>query len=426
MEFNTYKLQECVELKTGFAFKSKLFNQEGKGIKLVRGKNITTGFLRWGEDTRYWNENTTELEQYFLEENDIVIGMDGSKVGQNYAVVSKNDLPLLLVQRVARLRSKKMLDQKFLYYLIDNTNFLGYINNVKTGTSIPHISGKQILNYEVSIPSIQLQRKIVGIIDPLDKKSKLNKNIILNLEKIARAMFKCWFIDFEFPNDNGEPYKSSGGEMKDSELGKIPKDWEISRLSKFASKMSSGGTPSRKESSYWQNGDIPWIKTKEVKNNYLIKAEEFITIEGLNNSAAKLFEKNTILIAMYGTTAGQLGVLKFEAATNQACCGIVTESTNYLYEYLLRNQKYIKSLATGSAQQNLSKEVIGGLKILSPTIKILREFEDSLVSMSNYRELLIRENEKLSTLRDLLVSKLLNGEIEFPDETEVTEHVPVP
>src|SRR5699024_8450716 len=120
-----------------------------------------------------------------------------------------------------------------------------------------------------------------------------------------------------------------------SELGMIPEKWELSTLGLFSNEMKNGGTPSRKNKSYWLNGKIPWLKTKEIKSNYIIEAEEFITQEGLEGSSAKLLSKDTILIAMYGATAGQLGFLKFEATTNQACCAVITDYPNYVYSFLI-------------------------------------------------------------------------------------------
>lgn len=151
---------------TGYAFKSDNFSFEN-GIKIVRGDNVTENSLRWGDKTRYWNEYSDVLDRFQLEKNDIVIGMDGSKVGKNYAYVVEKDLPLLLVQRVARIRSHSELIAKWIHFNIGAYNFKYYINLSKTDPAIPHITLKNITSYPISIPDID---ELNVIIEKLNSK----------------------------------------------------------------------------------------------------------------------------------------------------------------------------------------------------------------------------------------------------------------
>jgi type I restriction enzyme S subunit len=159
------RLGYLVELISGFAFQSEEFYEGEDGIRLVRGDNVTEGRLRWGKKTRRWLKVTPDLEPFSLKESDVLIGMDGSKVGKNYSIVTKEDLPALLVQRVARLRSNKELKQKFLYYLIANHSFSQYIDSVKTNVAVPHMSPNDIQNYFIPIPSQEEQEKIFEFLD---------------------------------------------------------------------------------------------------------------------------------------------------------------------------------------------------------------------------------------------------------------------
>src|SRR5690554_620476 len=135
------KLKSVAVVITGFPFKSKFYGS--KGIRTVRGENITEGKLRW-DSIKCWNEPLEKKEYYSLRANDVVIGMDGSKVGKNKARVSEFDLPLLLAQRVACLRAKEEFNQIFLYYCINNIRFEEYVYRIQTGSSVPHISKNQI------------------------------------------------------------------------------------------------------------------------------------------------------------------------------------------------------------------------------------------------------------------------------------------
>jgi type I restriction enzyme S subunit len=123
--------------------------------------------------------------------------MDGSKVGKNWVRVRHNDLPCLLVQRVARLRAKQSMDQGFIRYLIGNQQFRGYVERVRTGTSIPHISGGQIKSYEILLPPLAVQKAIAGVLGALDDKIELNRRMNATLEAMARALFQSWFVDFD-------------------------------------------------------------------------------------------------------------------------------------------------------------------------------------------------------------------------------------
>ena len=181
MTSDMVNLSELADILVGFAFKSDSFNTSGDGVRLVRGKNVSKLSLRWGDDTRWWNDFSLNLDRYYLKPGDIVIGMDGSLVGKNYARVYEEDLPLLLVQRVACIRAKDGVDQDYLWSCIASTNFEKYIDAVKTGTSIPHISGKQIGEYAVPRFSFNEQKTIGVVLKSLEEKVRNNQKINDNL-----------------------------------------------------------------------------------------------------------------------------------------------------------------------------------------------------------------------------------------------------
>jgi type I restriction enzyme S subunit len=337
---------------------------------------------------------------------------------KRFAYVSFEDTEDYVVStKLMVLRLKNYLAiPRYVYYYLSFESTLNYLQTLaesRSGT-FPQITFAEISSLEIPIPSIEVQNKVIDLLDSVNGKLRNNNELIKKMEILSTLIFKHWFIDFEFPNEQGQPYKSSGGKMVESELGMIPENWKVDKVKTLAIKMSSGGTPSRKNPEYWTEASIPWIKTKEINNNYLISAEEMISEAGLKNSSAKLIEKNAVLVAMYGATAGKLALLKFRASTNQACCAIETQHYMYLYNYLTSIQKTIENLSTGSAQQNLSKQLIENIKIIIPTSKVLMSFEEIAVSISNQIENLYKENCKLVQTRDILLPKLLSGEIEVP------------
>jgi restriction endonuclease S subunit len=151
-------------LLTGNPWKSDLFDFK-EGIKIVRGENVSEGFFRWGERTRFWSREIVKGETFFLKEGDIIVSMDGSKVGKNYIMIKENDLPLLLHQRMCRIRTSPNLIPEFLNYYIGSEMFRYYIDLSKTDPMIPHITQKDISNFSFSVPQIQEQQEIVEYLD---------------------------------------------------------------------------------------------------------------------------------------------------------------------------------------------------------------------------------------------------------------------
>lgn len=152
------------DLFTGFPWKSELFDFEN-GIKIVRGENVSEGFLRWGERTRFWNLEVENDSKYFLKENDIIIAMDGSKVGKNFVLINPADLPLLLHQRMCRVRVNENIIPKFISYYIGSDMFRYYIDISKTDPMVPHITQKNIFNFQIAIPSKEVQLDIIAYLD---------------------------------------------------------------------------------------------------------------------------------------------------------------------------------------------------------------------------------------------------------------------
>lgn len=241
-------------------------------------------------------------------------------------------------------------------------------------------------NMQLPIPHIDKQREIVKEYNTIQNRIALNQQLIQKLEETAQAIYKQWFVEYS-------------------------ESWDWTTVKDFCIDMKSGGTPSRTENSYWNSNDIPWIKTGEIKNNILIQAEEYISNKGLKNSSSKLLPKDTVLMSMYGVNAGDIGILKFEATTNQACCGMICKNpmqAAFLYYHLLHNQKFIATQAIGGAQENLSKDFIEKIEIPMPDDDKLNS--PILKTIVDNKEVYTRQIQKLTELKELLLSKLATVE----------------
>ncbi|WP_338058536.1 restriction endonuclease subunit S [Acetobacter pasteurianus] len=187
--------------------------------------------------------------------------------------------------------------------------------------------------------------------------------------------------------------------------------------------ICNGGTPKRTKSSYWENGDIPWLTSGEVRKQYISETENHITNEGLENSSAKWIPAGSIVIALYGATAGEVGLTATKMTTNQAISSLIPKGIgkSYIFLHMLHSKVNLANKATGSAQQNLSKNLIETFETLIPNDKILYEFENKTSLLFDKIIKNFDEPHILAQLRDLLLPKLMSGEISIRDAEKMVE-----
>ena len=263
------------------------------------------------------------------------------------------------------------LEKDYLYTVL-NSNFVKKQANSQAKNSVqPDLTHTMFKSIVIPVPdSREEQNRISKIINNINQKIQTNIQINQELEAMAKTLYDYWFVQFDFPDQNGKPYKSSDGKMVyHPELKReIPEGWEVEKIENIA-QTGSGGTPKSTNVSYYSNGEIPWINSGELEQTVITSTSNFITEEGLNNSSAKLFPSGTILVAMYGATAGKVSFLTFEASTNQAICAIML--TDIRMRYYLKNviedlYQYLVKLSTGSARDNLSQDMIRNIKVVIP------------------------------------------------------------
>ena len=351
------------------------------------------------------NNSNTKM----LEKGDLIISARGT-VG----AIAQLTKPMAFNQSCFGLRGKKdKLDTDYLYYWLKN--YVDVLLNKSQGSVFNTINLSTFDDIKIELPSIADQRKISNLLTLFDDKIQTNNQINQELESMAKTLYDYWFVQFDFPDQNGKPYKSSGGKMVyHPELKReIPEGWGVEKIENIA-QTGSGGTPKSTNVSYYSNGEIPWINSGELEQTIITSTSNFITEEGLNNSSAKLFPSGTILVAMYGATAGKVSFLTFEASTNQAICAITL--TDIRMRYYLKNviedlYQYLVKLSTGSARDNLSQDMIKNIKVVIPSNDILDRFYDFSNNIIKEITKKQQENEQLTQLRDWLLPMLMNGQV---------------
>ena len=308
------------------------------------------------------------------------------------------------------------LEKDYLYTVL-NSNFVKKQANSQAKNSVqPDLTHTMFKSMVIPVPeSKKEQNRISKIINNINQKIQTNIQINQELEAMAKTLYDYWFVQFDFPDQNGKPYKSSDGKMVyHPELKReIPEGWEVEKIENIA-QTGSGGTPKSTNVWYYSNGEIPWINSGELEQTVITSTSNFITEEGLNNSSAKLFPSGTILVAMYGATAGKVSFLTFEASTNQAICAIML--TDIRMRYYLKNviedlYQYLVKLSTGSARDNLSQDMIRNIKVVIPSNDILDRFYDFSNNIIKEITKKQQENEQLTQLRDWLLPMLMNGQV---------------
>lgn len=412
-----YKLGELVDVARGASLSGDYYSTKGEYIRLTCG-NFDYRNNCFKENTSKDNLFYTGAfkAEFLLEKGDIItplteqaIGLLGTtaRIPESGKYIQSQDIALIKCKA-------DRIDPTFCYYLISSRLVRNQLSAAAQQTKIRHTSPDKIKACIVWIPKLDEQRAIGRLLASLDDKIQLNKRINDNLEAMAKQLYDYWFVQFDFPNEEGKPYKSSGGAMVWNEKLKreIPQGWTAAKI-KDVAQTYSGGTPTSTNSEYYDGGDIPWINSGELNNPIITSTTNYITEEGLNNSSAKLYPQDTVLVALYGATAGKVSLLSFEACSNQAVCGVIPQNkimTTYIRYYLSSLYEHFITLSSGSARDNISQDTIKNTIFPIPQGKILKEFSDAVAPIISKIIANQKEMENLTKQRDELLPLLMNGQ----------------
>jgi type I restriction enzyme S subunit len=298
------------------------------------------------------------------------------------------------------------INNEFLYYvLLKQSKKIKKIGK-GMGSTITEIRPSKLVKLVVfPLPSPLEQQNIAKILSTVDHAIEKVDEVIAKTERLKKGLMHELLT-------KGIGHK----EFKETEIGKIPKTWQITTIGEKC-EVGTGGTPSRKHHEYF-NGRIPWVKSTEVDYNIITKTEEHITELGLQNSNAKVYPAGTLIIAMYGqgVTRGKCAILGIDAAVNQACAAITPKEPDclhipYLYYWCQFKYEQIRSLAQGANQSNLNLSLIRSIKIALPPVLEQQEIAETLYTIDEKLEIDKKEKEKLEKIKQSLMDLLLAGKI---------------
>lgn len=412
MEWKHYIMDDLIyEISMGpFGSDVKKEFYVNNGIPILNGSNLQ-GFKLQEESFGYLTkEKADTLKKCNAHRGDIIVTHRGT-LGQIVYIPSNSKYERYVIsQSQFRFRCKAdLVDVKYLVYYFHTREGQHKILANASQVGVPALARatSTFRLIDIKLPPLSDQRRIASILSSLDRKIELNNKINADLEEMAQAIFKNWFVDFE-------PFED--GKFVDSELGMIPEGWKVGTLGDFC-KCLLGGTPSRSKEEYW-NGDVNWINSGEINKFRILEASEKITELGLSKSATKLLPKKTTVLAITGATLGQVSLLEIDTCANQSVIGVLENTEipyEYIYPFIKDRIEMLIQHQTGGAQQHINKDNVESLIFLLPAKNVLENYISLVGPMYKRIESQCFENLYLSTLRDNLLPRLMSGEIEVPE-----------
>jgi type I restriction enzyme S subunit len=375
----------------------------------LRTKNVFWGQLELSDlDEMHFSE--AEERRLALQSGDLLI-CEGGDIGRT--AIWKGEVARCYYQNHlhrARLRDN-VADSRFALYWLWYAFEIGSVyfgrGNV---TTIPNLSQSKLCELPLPVPPLPEQRKIAGILGVVQRAIEQQERLIALTTELKTALMHKLFTE----GLRGEP-------QRETEIGPVPQSWEMVRLGDVT-KLQSGGTPARDNPDYWNGGHIPWVKTGEIDYRVIEMTKEMITREGLVNSAAKVFPKGTLLIAMYGqgVTRGRVGLLGIDAATNQACAAITPcdehrVSTRFIYHFLEFHYEDLRQMGHGANQRNLNAALIKGYRLSLPTPDEQVRIVKTLGVLNKKLTLHQSKRATLTALFRTLLHKLMTAQLRVHD-----------
>lgn len=333
--------------------------------------------------------NDEKAKNYLLKPNDIVFARTGNSTGRSY-FYDGSDGELVYAGFLIKFSlDPTKVNPKFMRYYILSNEYKGWVSSYSTGSTRRNINAKTYANMEILLPPRKQQDYLVDLLSPIDMKIDTNNQIIKKLEEIAQALYKQWFVDYEFPNKNSEPYKSSGGEMIESEFGLIPRDWHVGCLSdlvefrygKDHKKLIDGNIPV-----YGSGGVIRFVDTA-------------------------LYTSESVLVPRKGTLNNVMYINHPFWSVDTMFYSVMKEQEIAKFIYCFLKTKDLASMNIGSAVPSMTTAILNKMPIIIQPLEIIKRFNRISDPIFAQIGLLLEENKRLSELRDNLLTKLMNGEI---------------
>lgn len=399
MKWETRRLDDVAD----FCLGKMLDEKKNRGAQLPYLANLN---VRWGEfdlgNLREMRFEEHEKERYGLKFGDIVM-CEGGEPGR--CAIWKDNVPGMMIQKALhRIRPHECLDSRFLFYSFLHRGKAGGFAALFTGSTIKHLPRQNLAKLEVSFPKLPIQERIADTLSAYDELLENNRRRMELLEESARLIYREWFVRLRFPGH--EHARLTHG---------IPEGWERRRIGDTADCVG-GGTPSTTVSAYWDGGEITWVTPTDVTRNkhiVLLDSEKKITEAGLKNSSAKLVPPHAVLMTSRASV-GFFAIAGREVCTNQGFISVVPPDaafSTFLLFQLSERVEEIRAMGSGSTYPEVSRGKFREFQVLMPPRRLVEDFDEQASLMLKQIRVLKQQNQKLRAARDLLLPRLMSGEI---------------
>lgn len=400
------RLGEVAEIQTG-PFGSQL--HEGDyveiGTPIITVENLVNNVIKFTSGTpKVSTDDKERLKKYTLQKGDIVFSRVGSV--DRCAFITEKENGWLFSGRLLRVRPKQMLSDKYTFYWMTQESIKEFVRKIAVGATMPSINTDLLSNVPISFPSLSEQRAIAAVLSSLDDKIELLREQNKTLEATAQAIFKEWFVNFNFPGANGK--------MVDSELGEIPEGWGVGKFEEVVD-IRGGTTPCTTNPEFW-DGNIAWTSPKDLSNSkeiFLLETEKRITEKGLKQIGSRLLPAGTLLLSSRAPI-GYLAIINLEVAINQGYIAFLPNqyfSNYFMFLWLKLNMQEVINAANGSTFLEISKSSFRNIDCAIPNKNILEKFNEIIKPFFEKILKNIIQTQSLSVIRDALLPKLMKGEI---------------
>ena len=419
-EWKRYKLGELLRVKHGWAFKGEFFSDTGVQSILTPGNFYESGGFKANplKDRFYSGDYPKE---YLCSKGDLVVAMTEQAAGLlGSTAIVPEDNRYLHNQRIGLISCNESLNKDFAYYLFMTQSVRQQISRSASGTKVKHTSPEKIYDVQVDIPKIQTQKNIAIFLSSLDKKIQINNQINQELEAMAKTLYNYWFVQFDFPDQNGKPYKSSGGKMVyHPELKReIPEGWGVEKLGELI-EIERGVTYSKSDIVEKTTKDaIGVLRATNITGNVMdLNDLVYLTKDKINNK--QIIKQNEILIVMSSGSKEHLGknainyyeeVIGFGAF----CSKIVPQKYSAFINTFLQSSEfkgYLLKQSMGTNINNLTNSDMLDCRIILPNEEILDKFENIVEKNIRLISNNYIQNQELTQLRDWLLPMLMNGQV---------------
>jgi type I restriction enzyme S subunit len=371
------------------------------GPKFLRITDIQDDFINW-DNVPYCPISKKNYSKYKLDIGDIVIARTGNSTGATATI--KKQVEAVFASYLIRFKlDSTKADYNFIDFVLRSYKWKSFVNTVKGGSAQAGANAKQFSEFPILLPPLSEQKAIAAVLSCLDDKIELLRQQNQTLEKIAQTLFKHWFVDFEFPNEDGKPYKSSGGKMVDSELGEIPDGWRVGRLGDEF-KIIMGQSPAG--SSYNERGEGTIFFQGRTDFGFRFPEIRLYTTE-----PKKIAEKFDVLLSVRAPV-GNINMSPEKCCIGRGLAAIKSDYKSYAYYKMKHYKPYFNVFESeGTVFGALTKEGFDSLQSLIPTDSVVAKFETVINPIDNKIFNNNQQIQTLSRLRDTILPKLMKGEV---------------